>query len=537
MTQPGSRAITRHAWAALAVVGLTNMMSLLDRQILAILAPQIKADLQIGNAEMGLLYGTVFALFYALFSLPMGRLADGWMRNRLLAISIFVWSLATGTAAFATGFAMLALSRLGVGIGEAATQPAGTSLVYDYWPRHRRGFVMAVLAASIALGLGGSSILGGYTADWWNQRYAGGNPLLGLRGWQFAFVIAALPGFLLAVLLWRLREPVRGEMDGVPSLPDPAPFRASAAVLGAVTPGLNWLVLAKRSASRRHWTANLTALAVITLAMIAATRAASAFSPRPPLQFGSLSVDPHVLQWTVVGFGIFVIFNMMQSLSLSDKPAYAVITRSPALLMTMAAGALQTMINYGIMGFTPSFLMQEFKLSAAEIGLKFGLLSAAIGVLGPFLTGPLSDVINRRLPGSGRVWVTLFSLGLSPLVALWVYSATDVTSFYLRFTLYSIVLTGWLPPLYAVMYDLVLPRMRGVMTSVYLLLTTILGLGVGPYLVGLIADARGGELAGAILSVNLVAPVIIVLLVLLGLRVACDQAALLDRARAAGEPV
>ena len=85
----------RTAYYALALVAATNMVSLLDRNILAILAPAIKADLHIGDAEMGLLYGTVFALFYALFSLPLGRLADGWIRTRLLATSISFWSIAT----------------------------------------------------------------------------------------------------------------------------------------------------------------------------------------------------------------------------------------------------------------------------------------------------------------------------------------------------------------------------------------------------------------------------------------------------------
>ncbi|MFW1123272.1 MFS transporter, partial [Vibrio parahaemolyticus] len=80
---------------ALLLVCLTNAMSLLDRNILAILAPRIKKDLAIGDAEMGLLYGTVFALFYALFSLPLGRLSDGWNRARLLAISLGFWSVAT----------------------------------------------------------------------------------------------------------------------------------------------------------------------------------------------------------------------------------------------------------------------------------------------------------------------------------------------------------------------------------------------------------------------------------------------------------
>jgi len=531
--QPVGMRVPAGAKYALALVALTNALSLLDRNILAILAPQIKDDLEIGNAEMGLLYGTVFALFYALFSLPLGRLADGWFRNRLLAISLAFWSLATGFAAFASGFAMLALSRLGVGIGEAATQPAGTSLVYDYWPRERRGFVMAVLAAAIAVGLGGSSILGGYAADWWNQTQPGSS----LRGWQFAFLVAAAPGLLLAILLWRLREPARGVMDGIPTAHDRAPFRASAAVLGSVTPGLNWISLYGRKASARQWLLNIAVLLLIVAAMVAATWAAQRFSPRPPLEIGGLALDPHLLQWSVVGFGLFVIFNLLQGLSLADKPAFAVISRSPALVMAMSIGALQTMINYGVMGFTPSFLMKEFSLSPTEVGLKFGLLSAGIGIAGPMITGPLSDRINRHFPGSGRIWVTLFSLGLSPLIALWVYAAEDASSFYGRFLLYSIVLTGWLPPLYAVMYDQVLPRMRGVMTSLYLMLTTILGLGIGPYLVGMIADAKGGRLAPAILSINWVAPAIVVLLILLARRVRRDEAGLLERARAAGEPI
>ncbi|TLZ06284.1 MAG: MFS transporter, partial [Gammaproteobacteria bacterium] len=117
MVRAVSRARLAHtAGYALALVALTNAISLLDRNILAILAPRIKHDLGIGDAEMGLLYGTVFALFYALFSLPLGRLADGWVRTRLLAVTLAFWSVATGLAAAAQGFAVLALSRLGVGI-------------------------------------------------------------------------------------------------------------------------------------------------------------------------------------------------------------------------------------------------------------------------------------------------------------------------------------------------------------------------------------------------------------------------------------
>src|SRR6478752_5058901 len=121
-TKPAAK-VSSAGWYALALVSAAQGMSLLDRQILSILAPAIKADLKIGDAELGLLYGTLFSLFYALFSLPLGRLVDGWIRTRLLGICIFAWSIFAGMSAFAHSFSILGISRLGVGVGEAAAQP------------------------------------------------------------------------------------------------------------------------------------------------------------------------------------------------------------------------------------------------------------------------------------------------------------------------------------------------------------------------------------------------------------------------------
>jgi MFS family permease len=193
------------------------------------------------------------------------------------------------------------------------------------------------------------------------------------------------------------------------------------------------------------------------------------------------------------------------------------------------------MINYGTMGFTPSFLMNRYGLSPAATGLQFGLLAAALGMVGPMIAGPLSDRINARFPGAGRVYVTLFALGVSPLIALWVYHAPDPGSFYARFVLYSVVLTAWYPPLYAIMFEQVLPRMRGITASLYLIVYTLFGIGIGPFVVGMIADANGGNLATAILAINWVAPAIVVMLVALALRVKRDEAGLIERARRGGE--
>jgi len=510
---------------ALLLLALTQAMSLLDRQILAILAPAIKKDLGVGDAEMGLLYGTVFALFYALFSLPVGRLADGWVRTRLLAISLLFWSAATGLAGLTTSFAMLALSRLGVGIGEAAMSPAGTSLLYDYWPRQQRGFVMAIMASAIALGLGGSLILGGLAANWWDVAHPG----TALRGWQFAFLVAAAPGFVLAAFLWTLREPERGVMDGIATPPDPRPFAASLEMLGAVTPGFHLIVMRARKAGAAMIARNLVLIGVIAAAMATLTITSTAISPRPPLVFGGVAINPHALQWSVIGFGLVVIVNLVQGVSLSDPQASRVIRGSPTVMMCMAVGTLQSVINYGMMAFNPTFLIRTYHLSLGETALKFGLLSAGLGVIGPLLWGPLSDWLQKRYPGSGRAAVAAFAMLTSPLLSVWVYSAPDAETFFWRFVPYSFILTGWLPPLYAIMYEQVLPRMRGLTSSLYLLIMTILGLGIGPYVVGLLSDATG-NLRLAMMTIQWVAVPIAVLLLLIARRAERDEQGLLARA-------
>ena len=135
------------------------------------------------------------------------------------------------------------------------------------------------------------------------------------------------------------------------------------------------------------------------------------------------------------------------------------------------------------------------------------------------------------------VWLVFTALSISPFFGLWTYSADNVGDFYFRFVIYSLILTMWLPPTYTLILGLVLPRMRGVVFSTYLIIMTLLGQGLGPYLVGIVSDRSGGDLGLAIMSINVVSPVIVVLLFLILRRYRHDEASVLDRARAGGEPI
>jgi MFS family permease len=291
-----------------------------------------------------------------------------------------------------------------------------------------------------------------------------------------------------------------------------------------------------RKAGARQWALNLLALAAILAFCWVMVGLTQSFSPRPALEVLGGSLDPHVLQWAVVGFGLFVIFNLFQSFKLTDLPTYNVVL-SPSLLLLMIVGGLQTAINYGVMGFTPSFLVREYGLSMAETGLQFGLLAAALGIVGPMIAGPLTDWLTVRLGARGRVWLVLFALGISPLLGIWTYSAETSGSFYFRFVFYSLILTLWLPPLYAQLLELVLPRMRGITFATYTIIMTLLGLGMGPYFVGIVSDRNGGDLGAAIISINVVVPVLLVCIAVVLWRVNRDEASVEERARAAGEPI
>lgn len=220
MTAPGgapANAGESRVYAAyvLALLTCLNLLDYLDRYIIASVQSLIRKDIFLTDADYGL-FGTVFFLVYLTTAPVFGYLGDRYPRRKILALGAVLWSLATAGAAFARSYGGLLLSRGLVGIGEASFGTLAPPFLADYFPVRKRGRVMAIFFLTIPAGAALAYLL---------------VPLLGAaRGWRFFFMLAGLPGLLLAIPILFLREPKRGGMDAAippaPPLDRPGPIEA-----------------------------------------------------------------------------------------------------------------------------------------------------------------------------------------------------------------------------------------------------------------------------------------------------------------------
>lgn len=186
------------AWLGLAVLFVLTILSYTDRTIILLLVEPIKADLGIDDVQFSLLTGLSFAALYALFGVPFGWLADRYSRRWIVYLGVSVWSLATAACGLATNFTHLFLARMGVGVGEATLSPVGYAMVGDMFPRRRLAMAIGILASGTVIGAAFAYSVGGLLVQWAEAQ--GG--LFGLRPWQTAIMMVALPGLLIAPLVF-----------------------------------------------------------------------------------------------------------------------------------------------------------------------------------------------------------------------------------------------------------------------------------------------------------------------------------------------
>lgn len=198
-----------YPWYVTGILALTHMVSLVDRHLLGVALVDVKQELRLTDTQLGLLYGTGFAVIYALVSLPLGRMADRVNRKNLIAAGLICWTAATAVTAFSNSFGTMFGLRMVVGIGEACLVPAGMSLLTALMPRPLLARATAVFTTGGGQGRTVALLVGGPLLTY--LAAVGGLNVLGetLSPWRGLFLLASLPGLLLVPLLLMLREPGR----------------------------------------------------------------------------------------------------------------------------------------------------------------------------------------------------------------------------------------------------------------------------------------------------------------------------------------
>jgi len=192
-------------WSHPASVGLgfltlISSINYLDRSLLGLALPAIKAEMHVSDTALGLVSGLAFLLFYSLLGVPIAWAADRWSRRNIIAIGLAFWSLMTMATGWVANVWQLALTRFLMGAGEACGIAPSNSMLGDLFRDKRRPLAMSIFGTAVSI----SSILFFPLMGWIGQHH----------GWRAMFVAAGLPGVFVALLfLLLVREPVRGQTE------------------------------------------------------------------------------------------------------------------------------------------------------------------------------------------------------------------------------------------------------------------------------------------------------------------------------------
>ena len=384
------------AWWIVAVLTVAYAFAFIDRQILTLLVGPIRKDLGISDTQMSLLIGLSFGLFYTVFGIPLGRMADRMSRRGLVASGMLVWSVMTAACGLAGRFPTLLLARMGVGVGEATLSPSAYSLIADIFPPAKRSQALSVYATGIYVGGGLAFVIGGVLVQLISADFIT-LPIVGaVRPWQAVFFAVGLPGIFASLLLLTFREPARRG----------AGMDASGAAVRVPIRDVTAFV-------RAHW---------------------------------------RTLFCHNVGFGL------------------------------MAMG------GYSIIAWVPSMYIRHFGWSARDIGVSFGIMGAAAGLLGALTGGRLATVLHQR----GHVDADLRIGTLAAAACLLCYAV---------FPLLPTGGSAFVPLTFAQFFSAfpwgvaaaaiarVTPNpMRGQVSALYLFVLNFVGLGFGPTAVALLTD-------------------------------------------------
>ncbi len=446
-----------YALYVLGLLTLINFFNYADRNVVFAVFEPIKHDLRLSDQQLGWI-GSAYIIVLSLAALPLGVLGDLRTRRGVIAWGVGVWSLFTSLGGAVRGFWQLFFCRAMVGVGEAGYGSVSQALIAEYYKERQRPFALGVYSVGMALGGVAGVWLGGLLAE----RY----------GWRHAFLWLGIPGFLLAVLASRLREPERRP---------PPPFAVT--VRRLTTTGLS------RALRYAYPLIGLTMIGAVASGVLALIR-----------------VIPNEMVVAVFGmfFGIGVAWTVARLVPLALEQgsqasevaatafeefleAAAVVLRIPTLVWVFVGGALVTFAVNGLIAWAASFMQRVHGLPVSDVGRLFGFYGLTGGALGALAGGGLASWLAPRWKGA-RVAVAGagFILG-APIVVILILSPglrffeSCVFGTYFFYTWYN-------GPLSAVIFDVVPAAVRSSVMGAFLLFSHLAGDAVAPPLIGFISD-------------------------------------------------
>jgi MFS family permease len=396
-------------WWILFVLTLVYGLNVVDRYLLGILLPQIKAELSLPDWSLGVLSGFAFAVFYATLGLPIARLADRHSRKTIISACLALFSAATAVCGFASSFLTLFLARIGVGIGEAGTGPASYSMISDLFEKARRSTAMAIYAIGGNLGLLIGFAAGGYMA----ANY----------GWRSAFFIIGAPGILVALLVFfTVRDPARGAADGLAPNAGMSSTMVDAFKFLWSQPAFRWIVIGSTlvqflGTGVVNWLPSMLERShgmVEDEVGIKLGLAIGIAGSIGTLVLGGLVADrlsKRDLRW---GLWLLVIGELLLI------PGYALVLLAPTGDLAISAFFLPAMLATFFMGpvlaLTQALAPPDMRATAGAL-LMF-IISLIGAGLGPVAVGLLSDLLNPSLGQDGlraALWLAPVAAGLAAI--------------------------------------------------------------------------------------------------------------------------
>lgn len=397
-------------WNFTAVYGLgfltlVSAFNYLDRSLLGLALPAIKAEMRVSDTALGLVSGFAFLLFYSILGVPIAWLADRYSRRNIIAIGFAFWSCMTLLTGWIVNIWQLALARFLMGAGEACGIAPSNSIIADLFRAERRPLAFSIFGTAVSI----SSILFFPVIGWIGQ----------VHGWRAMFVAAGIPGVLLALIFFlTVREPTRGASEAKRAARrNQADFGASLAFLagsraylcivgGATLMGLNVFAASV-------WTPTfLSRVHDMTLLQVAATTGPirGVFGVAGVL-LGGLLIDrlarraPH---WRMT------IPALACLLAAPAELVFILADRTDIWLPAYAASAFLLLIHQGpIFAAIVSVARVRMRAVATSI-LLFS--SALIGqALGPLIVGALNDLLHPTL-GDGAIRYSMLVIALTALL-------------------------------------------------------------------------------------------------------------------------